>query len=396
MASTKYDHRDTCAIVGIGNTDFTRNSGRSDLTLAVQATMAALEDAGLTAKDVDGIVRCEHDLVRPSALGDAIGVDNLTFWAETGPGGVAPAAMVGLAVAAIMSGQATTVVVYRSLNGRSGARYGLSREATTEVGGSMTYDEMYLPHGLLTPGQCFAIMARRHMIEFGTTEEQLAHIALACREHANRNPNAQMYGRQLTLDDVMSSRMISDPLKLYDFCLETDGACALVVTSAERARDLKQKPALITAVTQASGPEQQATMMNGVLTRESITRLPSTIAAKLLYQRAGLGPEDIPVAQIYDCFSITAYMQIADYGFCEPGDTGAFVEEGNLLLGGRLPMNTSGGHLSEGYIHGMNHVLEGVRQVRGTSTSQVPGAEVCLVTSAMPPGPSAMILKADR
>jgi len=387
-------HRDRCAIVGIGATDFSRDSGRSDLTLATQAALAAIEDAGLMPTDIDGIVRCDTDTVRHNDLADSLGIRDLTYWSEVGPGGVAPCAMVGQAVGAILSGQATTVLVFRELNGRSGRRYGLSPVTDTKVGGAGTYDEFFLPYGLLTPGQIFAVMAQRHMIEYGTRSEEIGHIALTCRARANANPAAQMHDRSLTMDDYLSARMISSPLRLFDFCLETDGACALVVTSAERARDLRRPPVLIRAVAQGSVPNPQPGIQFPVLMRESITELPAKTVANTLYRRAGLGPDDIDVAQLYDCFTITVLMQLEDFGFCKKGEGGPFVAGGEIDLGGRIPINTGGGHLSEGYIHGMNHIVEGVRQIRGESTSQVAGTEVCLVTSTpLPPG-SALILTA--
>ncbi|WP_250279589.1 lipid-transfer protein [Frankia sp. Cppng1_Ct_nod] len=387
-------HRDRCAIVGIGATDYSRDSGRSDLTLATQAALAALDDAGLSPADIDGVVRCDMDTVLHSDLADSLGIDNLTYWSEVGPGGVAPCAMVGQAVGAILSGQATAVLVFRELNGRSGRRFGLSAAADPRVGGAGSYDEFFAPYGLLTPGQIFAIMARRHMIEYGTRAEDLGHIALTCRARANANPAAQMHARTLTMDDYLSARMISDPLRLFDFCLETDGACAVVVTSTPRARDCRRPPVLIRAVAQGAIPGPQPGIQFPVLMRESIIELPARSVARTLYRRAGLGPDDIDVAQIYDCFTITVLLQLEDWGFCEKGEAGPFVATGGIDLGGRIPINTGGGHLSEGYIHGMNHILEGVRQIRGESTSQVPGAEVCLVTSTpLPPG-SALVLTA--
>jgi acetyl-CoA acetyltransferase len=394
MTSEQYTHRDRCAIVGIGATDFSRNSERSDLTLAVQAALAAIDDAGLTPKDIDGIVRCDMDTVRHNDLADALGIDELTYWGEVGPGGVAPCAQIGQAVGAILSGQATTVLVFRELNGRSGRRYGLSSESEARSGGAGSYDEFFAPYGLLTSGQIFAVMAQRHMLEYGTGEKDLGAIALTCRKRANANPRAQMHERQLSMDDYLASRMISRPLRLYDFCLESDGACAVVVTTAERARDLRQKPAMIRAVAQSSLPNPQPGIQFPVLMRDRITELPAKNVGDTLFRRAGLGPADIDVAQLYDCFTITVLLQLEDFGFCKKGEGGAFVSSGEIDLGGTVPINTGGGHLSEGYIHGMNHIVEGVRQIRGDSTSQVPGAEVCLVTSTpLPPG-SALILTA--
>jgi len=390
-----FRHRDLCAIAGIGATDFSRDSGRSVLSLATEASLAALADAGLTPSDVDGIVRCDSDTVRHNDLVHTLGLSRLDYFSEVGPGGVAPSAMVGQAVAAILSGQATTVLVFRSLNGRSGRRFGLSPVTGRRIGGNGTYDEFFLPYGLLTPGQIFALLAQRHMLDYGTSEKDLGHIALACRARANANPFAQMHDKALTMDDYLAARMISRPLRLYDFCLETDGACAVVVTSTERARDLAKPAALIRAVAQGSLTDPQPGIQFPVVLRETLTTLPAKAAADTLYRRAGLGPGDIDVAQFYDCFTITVLLQIEDFGFCAKGEGGSFVSSGEIELDGRLPINTGGGHLSEGYIHGMNHVVEGVRQVRGESTNQVPGAEVCLVTSTpLPPG-SALILRAD-
>jgi acetyl-CoA acetyltransferase len=394
MADDAFSHRDRCAIAGIGATDFSRSSGRSDLTLATQASLAAIEDAGLKPSDIDGIVRCDMDLVRSNDLVHTLGLPELNYFSEVGPGGVAPCGMVGQAVGAILSGQAKNVLVFRSLNGRSGRRYGLSPVTQERVGGGGSFDEYFLPYGLLTPGQIFALMAQRHMLDFGTTEKDLGHIAMACRARANANPAAQMHDRTLSMDDYLAGRMISRPLRLFDFCLETDGACAVVVSSTERAKDGPQPPALIRAVAQGSLRNPQPGIQFPVLLRESLTTIPAKPTADTLYRRAGLGPADVDVAQLYDCFTITVLLQLEDWGFCAKGEGGAFASSGAIELGGSLPINTGGGHLSEGYIHGMNHIVEGVRQIRGQSSNQVEGAEVCLVTStALPPG-SAMILRA--
>ena len=385
----------SCAVVGTGTTDFSKDSGRSPLTLAAQAAWAALEDAGLTAADVDGIVRCDMDSIYPAALADVLGVPDLGYWGDVGPGGSGPAAMVGQAVAAIEAGLASTVVVFRALNGRSGQRYGKGAADDQRAGGEASYDDLYLPYGMQTPGQFFALLAQDHANKYGKTQEGLAEIALACREHANANPAAQFYDRDMTLESYYASRMLSSPLRLFDYCLETDGAAAVVVTSAERAKDLRHKPAYVASVAQAAGPEPQPGLMFPMLTRADMLATPAVDCARRLYDRAGLGPADVDVAQIYDCFTITVLLQLEDYGFCARGEGGEFAAAGNLRLSGSLPTNTSGGHLSEGYIHGMNHVVEGVRQIRGTSTTQVAGAEVALVTSAPPPGASALLLTSE-
>ncbi|PXY36206.1 thiolase C-terminal domain-containing protein [Prauserella flavalba] len=390
---TGYSHRDRCAITGIGATEFSKDSGRSELTLATEAARAALADAGLTVADVDGVVSCDHDLVSYSGIAESLGIPDLTYWGQTGPGGSGPCAMVGQAVAAILSGQATTVLVYRALNGRSGRRFGQGTpDPAARVGGQGGYEEFFAPYGLVTPGQFFALLAQRHMATYGTRHEALAHIAVACREAANRNPAAQMHDRVLTLEECAIARPISLPLRLFDFCLETDGACAVIVTAAERAADSPHPAVLVRAVTQSTGPRVQPGVMYPMLQRPDVTVTPSATAARTLFSRAGLGPSDVDVAQFYDCFTITVLLQLEDFGFCAKGEGGPFAESGALRRGGSLPSNTAGGNMSEGYVHGMNHVLEGVRQLRGTSTSQVEGAEVSLVTSAPPPGTSALLL----
>jgi acetyl-CoA acetyltransferase len=379
-------------VVGIGATEFSKSSGRSELTLATEACLTALADAGLDVSDVDGVVRCDHDRVSPQSLAESLGARDLTYWGEVGPGGAAPCAMVGQAVAAVLSGLATTVLVYRSLNGRSGARFGQAAQLPERVGGQGSRDELFVPYGLVSPGQFFALLARRHMLQYGTEHEALARISVTCRERANANPAAQMHDRTLTIEDCLTARPIADPLRLFDFCLETDGACAVVVTSTVRSRDCRQPAALVRGVAQGTGPSITGGMMFPALMRDDLLALPSRAVAETLFRRAGLQPDDVDVAQLYDCFTITLLLQLEDYGFCKPGEAGPYIESGALGLDGLLPVNTAGGHLSEGYLHGMNHVLEGVRQIRGTSTSQVPGASVALVTSAPPPGGSALIL----
>ncbi|WP_021592341.1 MULTISPECIES: thiolase C-terminal domain-containing protein [Actinomadura] len=386
--------RDRCAITGVGTTDFSRESGRSVLTLAAQASLAAIRDAGLAPSDIDGIVRCEMDEALHADVAAALGMTNVAFWAAGSWAGAAPCGMVGLAVDAILAGRANNVLVFRSLNGRSGRRFGQGWAADASVGGGGTYLEYLMPYGLASPGMAYAMFARRHMTEFGTTAEQLGHIALACHARANENPAAQRYGRPLTMADYLGARMIADPLRLYDFCLETDGAAAVIVTAADRAQDGPKRGVLIRAVTQGDLPRPRLGGLWGNLLSGPLINQGSALAQRL-YRDAGLGPADIDVAQIYDCFTITVLMQLEDYGFCAAGEGGPFAAGGALELGGSLPLNTSGGNLADGYIHGMSHVVEGVRQLRGESTAPVPGAETCLVTSGTPgPGSSALILRA--
>jgi acetyl-CoA acetyltransferase len=397
--STEYQHRDTCAITGIGATSFSRKSGRSVAALAAEAGAAAIADAGLEPADIDGVVRSDYDSVHHNDIGHWLGLSQLTFWGMTGTAGSAPCGMVGQAVAAIMSGQARNVLVYRALNGRSGLRFGKGTAIQQSggaryVGGGGTLDEFFLPYGLMAPGQLYAMYARRHMIEYGSTSDDLASIAMTIRRRANANPAAVMNSRTLSLADYYESRMIAEPLRLFDYCLETDGACAVVVTSADRARDSPHPGVLIRAVAQGTVPEMQGGKVFPALMRPELLRNPSAQVAEELYRRAGIGPGELDVAQIYDCFTITVLLQLEDYQLCPRGEGGAFASSGAIDLGGIIPINTAGGNLSEGYIHGMNHVVEGVRQMRGQSTSQVPGAQTCLVTSGAPTLTSAMILRA--
>ncbi|WP_205875646.1 thiolase C-terminal domain-containing protein [Mycobacterium camsae] len=385
--------RDRCSIVGIGTTDYSFNSGRSTLTLAAQAGSTAIADAGLQPADIDGIVRCEMDEVLHADLAATLGLPHVRFWAAGSWAGAAPCGMVGLAVNAICAGQARNVLVFRSLNGRSGRRFGREWAGGESVGGKGSYLEFLAPYGLQSPGMAYALFARKHMIEFGTTSEHLGHIAVACHARANQNPAAQRYGHVLTMADYLNSRMIADPLRRYDFCLETDGAAAVVVSAAEQARDCKQPSVLIRAVAQGDEAVPRQGGLWGNLLTGPLTNASSALADRL-YRVAGMGPEDIDVAQFYDCFTITVMMQLEDYGFCKRGEGGPFAASGALELDGSVPINTSGGNLADGYIHGLSHIVEGVRQLRGDSTATVAGAETCLVTSGMPgPGSSALILR---
>ncbi|QUD90371.1 thiolase C-terminal domain-containing protein [Phenylobacterium montanum] len=392
---TAFAGRDKCAVAGIGQTAFSRNSGRSVLSLATEASLKALAEAGLSVEDVDGIVRCGDDVVTPYTLAAALGASNLAYWADTGPGGVAPCMMMGLAMGAILSGQAKTVIAFRSLNGRSETRLGSGgkRAGHQEAGGGGTYDEYYVPYGLMTAGQTFALMTRRHMLEYGTTPAQLGAVAMTCREHANATPHAIMHDKAMSLDDYLASRMISTPLRLFDFCLESDGACAVVITSAERAKDLKKPPVLIRAVAGGEPQDHRAGMMFPVTTRHDMTELGGRKGGEVLWKRAGVGPQDMDIAQIYDCFTISVLLQLEAYGFCGKGEAGPFVESGAIRRGGSLPINTGGGHMSEAYVHGMNHIVQAVRQLRGEADMQIEGAELCLCTGGPLPVGSSVVFR---
>lgn len=372
------------AIVGIGQTEYSKDSGRTELALACEAISAALGDAGLEASDVDGLVHYDMDQIDAATLTSHAGFRNLGWMSQTGYGGTGGNAVIVHAAAAIAAGLADVVVCFRALNERSGARYG-------QVSGSKVADGVLAfqyPWGMMTPAHKFAMFARRHMIEFGTTSEQFGEVAVTLRHHATRNPAAMMQ-KPITLDDHQSSRMITDPLHLLDCCIESDGACAVVLVSAERARSLRHRPALVTGGAQGSGTRAQ-----GIVFRDDLSIPESVHTAKAVYRSAGLGPSDIDAVMIYDHFTPFVIMSLEAYGFCELGEGGSFVEGGRIRFDGELPVNTHGGNHSEAYIHGLTHVIEAVRQIRGTSTSQVPDAEVVLSCSSVAQLSAAVILTA--
>ncbi len=381
--------RDKAAIVGIGTTEYVRNIGRTELETGLDAIREALDDAGLTAKDVDAIFKIETPGEEPnSELETArnLGVPNLRAWGGAGYGGGAACAPVVHAAQAIATGMASVAVAFRARNRGSGGRPWAKTGA--RVGGSGAFE---LPYGLVGPVQQLALVTRRYMHEFGATSEQFARVSVAQRKNAGRNPRAY-FRDPITVDEVLNSRTIADPLHLLDCSLETDGACAVIVTSAERARDLKQPPAYVSGASQGMGPRHY--MMNGLIYKDDPFDMPPLYAARDLYAMAGMGPRDVDVALLYDVFSPMVLWQLEAYDFCKPGEAGAFVEEGRIdWPDGDLPVNTHGGSLSEAYVHGLNHVLEGVRQIRGTSTCQVQDASVALVAAAAVVPTSALLLR---
>jgi acetyl-CoA acetyltransferase len=247
-----------------------------------------------------------------------------------------------------------------------------------------------MPFGMLTPASWVALCAQRYMHEYGATSEDLATIAIATRKHAVSNPNAAFYQQPLTREQYFASRWVSEPLRLYDCCQETDGGCALLITTPERARDLRQPPALIRAVAQASaaGQEQMTSFY-----RPDMAALPEMeLAAKQVYALARLGPRDIDATILYDAFTPEVLIQLESFGFCKRGEAKDFIRGGTLEVGGRLPNNTHGGLLSEAYIHGVNGIAEGARLVRGQSVNQPRKADHVLVTSGVGVPTGALIL----
>jgi acetyl-CoA acetyltransferase len=370
--------------VGIGQTDFSKNSGRTESALACEAIRAAVADAGIPIAEVDGIVRYNMDNTPEIELVSALGIKNLSYFSEVGYGGSGHCAVVGHAAMAVIARQANVVVAFRALNERSGRRYGISAAGGQAVNVS-AFEE---PFGMLVAAHRYGMLARRHMIQYGTTSRQFGHVAVAMRAHAQRNPAAMMFGRPMTIEDHQESRLICDPLRLYDCCLETDGAAAVVITRSEEARSLRQAPVYIKAFAQATGPDP-----HGVVFRPHMADSEAIYASKDLYRRAGVTPSDIDTAQIYDHFSPFVIMALEAFGLCGIGEGGPFVEAGSIQWpGGSLPVNTHGGNLSEAYIHGLTHVIEAVRQLRGQSTCQVHKAQHALVGSAVAQVSSALIL----
>jgi len=381
--------KDEAVIAGIGQTEFSKNSGRSELQLACEAVKAALDDCGLPPGEVDGLVTFSMDTNDEVEVAQAVGCGDLTFYSRIPYGGGAAIGVIQQAAMAVATGVAKYVVVYRAFNERSGRRYsvGIGEGIVTA---DLIHWSWYLPFGLLTPASWVAMFTQRYMHEYGLTSEDLGHVAVSTRKHAVNNPNAFFHGKDLTIEEHQASRFIAEPLRLFDCCQESDGGCAQVITTPERARDLKQKGALIRGVAEAAAKGQENMTS---FYRPSISYLPEKdLVAKQIYQQSGLAPKDIDAAIIYDAFTPIVLWQLESYGFCKRGESAAFVREGNLELSGRLPCNTHGGQLSEAYIHGMNGVNEGVRLIRGTSLNQPKKNDHVLVTAGVGVPTSGMIL----
>ncbi|MFJ4904391.1 lipid-transfer protein [Streptomyces sp. NPDC093249] len=383
-------HRDglggRAAVVGIGATEFSKDSGRSELSLAVEAVGAALADAGLTPADVDGLVTFTMDTNPEITVAQASGIGELSFFSRVHYGGGAACATVQQAALAVATGIAEVVVCYRAFNERSGRRFGsgVQRREPSAEGAALGWQ---LPFGLLTPASWVAMAAQRYLYAYGLTPEVFGHVAVTDRRHAARNPAAYFHGKPITLADHAASRWIAEPLRLLDCCQETDGGQAVVVTSVERARDLPNPPAVILAAAQGAGRKQEAMTS---FYRDGLTGLPEMgVVARQLWRTSGLAPSDIDVGILYDHFTPFVLMQLEEFGFCGPGEAAGFV------AADALPLNTHGGQLGEAYLHGMNGIAEAVRQLRGTSVNQVPGAARSLVTAGTGVPTSGLILGTD-
>ena len=361
------------AITGIGETAHGRGLQQgSSLSLQMQASLAAIADAGLSPRDIDGVI--------PMASGAAVaedfitnfGIQDLRFSATTPMGGASCVAAIQAAAAAVAAGICRHVLLPIGRTGYSGSRIGAR---VHEMPQFRTIGEFELPLGNVAPAQIYAPMARRHMELYGTTGRQFAEIAVTTRQHAILNGNAAMT-KPLTIEDHQASRMIADPFRLFDCSLESDGGAAVIVSSAEAARDLRQPRVLVMAAAEGH-PDSPSVITQ----RPDILRIGLAKAAPRAFAMAGVKPGDIQVAEIYDCFTYVVLRQLEELGFCKPGEGGAFVQDGGLGLGGRLPVNTHGGLLSQAHLAGMNHIVELVRQLRGQGgAAQVPGATLGLVT----------------
>lgn len=378
------------AIVGIGATEFSKNSGRSEMRLAVEAALAALADAGIDPTEVDGMSTYTMDNNPEIELFRNIGGRDLKFFSRIHYGGGAACAPIMQAAMAVATGVAEVVVCYRAMNERSQYRFGGAFTPDVVPTAEIAHYGHYVPFGLASPASWVAMSARRYMHEHGATSEDFGRIAVGFRDFAATNPEAWFYQQPITLDDHQASRWIVEPLHLLDCCQESDGAVAVVVTSVERARKLRQPPVVIRAAAQGSCDDQQ--MMTSYY-RPDLTQLSEMkLVARQLYAMAGIGPDDLHAAILYDHFSPFVLPQIEAFGFAKRGQAKDFVREGNIARGGHLPVNTNGGQLGEAYIHGLNGVAEGVRLIRGKSANQPGACEHVLVTAGTGVPTSGLIL----
>ena len=349
--------RDKYTIVGVGETPYLRGSGKTTRALANLAIRRAIEDAGLKSSDIDGMMsyQMSDSTLSPLVAGD-LGA-RLDFYMDVHGGGSSIEALIGLAIGAIEAGMCSTVVIFRALNGYSGVRIG----GTGVIAASPVVDEQLHArlYGHRAAAQMYSHTFMRHMYEYGTTPEQVAAVKVAHSNHASNNPKA-LYKKRVSIEEVLASRMICKPLHLLDCCTESDSATAVVVTSAVRARDCRHPPVLIcSAVGRCNKPRMDMHYQHGPITTTS-----GFYGREILWRNAGVSPQEVDVTGAYDAFTFTVMLLLEDYGFCAKGEGGDYVSNGTIRLGGKRPNNTSGGHLCEGYTHGISMVIENVRQLR--------------------------------
>lgn len=383
------------SIVGIGQTEFSTNSGRSELQLALEAILSALKDAGLEVNDIDGLVRYTWDNTTEAAIVNALGLPRLKYYGETEFGGVNCCGAIAQASAAIEAGLASCVVFYRALNARSGVRFGRGERILVEEGEHVVChqpeppgDVYSAPFGLLVPGQHHALYAQSYKGHYGLSDDEftnmLGSVAVTQRGYANNNPRALLRDKKMTMEDYRNARVISEPLRIFDYCLETDGAMAIVLVSRERARQMNVKAVDILAAEQYIHPGSVPMFLYA---KKTYSLVPEE-AGDILFGKAQLSPSDIDVAMIYDATSMMVPLALEDFGFIGRGEAHDFLTSGGNAIDGKLPVNTHGGLLSEGYFHGLNTIAEGVRQLRGESPNQV-DAETVFMTLR---GASSMIM----
>lgn len=382
------------AIVGLGYTEFSRDSGRSELRLAGEAIFAALADAGLPPTAVDGLVTFTLDNNGEAEVFRTIGGKELKFFSRIHYGGGGACAPLMQAAMAIATGVAETVVVYRAMNERSEYRFGSGAvKQQFVVSAEAALMGMHTAAGLRTAAAWLGIPMRRYMYEYGVTAEDFARIAVSQRDFAATNPLAFFHGKPITEDDYFQSRMVADPFRLLDCCLQSDGAVALVLTSVKRARGLRTDPVLVSGAAQSACEDQQ--VMTSYYRADIASFAESGLLARQLYAMSGLSPTDIQCAVLYDHFGPAILPQLESFGFCNRGEAREMVRDGAISRGGAMPVNPNGGQVGEAYIHGLNGVAEAVRQVRGTATNQVAGVRNILVTAGIAVPSSAVILSAD-
>lgn len=350
------------------------------MQLACEAGLAALKDAGIPGSEVDGMSTFSMDNSWEIEVHRQLGGKELKYFSRTEYGGGAAIGPFHHAFSAIATGQCETMLIYRAMNERSGLRFGGgSIMSMNALNPDMVHFSHYFPFGFMTPASWIAMTARRYMHEYGATSEDFGRIAVSLRDFAATNPEAFYYQRPITLEDHQNSRMIADPLRLYDCCQESDGAQAFVLTTAERARDLDADGVLISSVRQcALATSRQVTPFYG----DDTSGFPEFDAMSAdLYGQAGITTDEIDVASLYDHFTPSILPQLESFGFCPKGEAKDFVRDGHISRDGKIPVNTNGGQIGEAYIHGLNGVAEVVRQLRGTSVNQVAGASHALVTA---------------
>jgi acetyl-CoA acetyltransferase len=367
------------AIVGIGQTEFSKAAGRSETQLASEAIVAALDDAGIAPEQVDGLVSYTIDPVEETELVRCVGFDEIHFSSRVPYGGGGSQGVLQHAAAAVVAGMADVVVVYRAVKARSGERFGrasVSARPTTSHSGS-TAMQWCSPYGVLTPASWMSLNAVRYMHMSGATNEDFGRAVVQLRSYAATNPNAHFFERPITLEDHQASRWIAEPaIRLFDCCQETDGSVALVITSASRSHD-SRSPVLIAAAAAAAVFEEEIASNHY---RPDLSVMDGSVAmANRLFGDFGISRQDIDVALIYDAFSPIFLMQLEGLGFCDFGEAKDFIADDNIGPAGALPCNTNGGLIGEGYIHGLNLSTEAVRQLRGESCNQLPNVSTALV-----------------